>query len=346
MQSPLNNITAEVVDHGGSLGRADMFYPTAPKPWLDLSTGINAVPYPVPPIPAAAFERLPEDCMLAELADVAASCYGAPSGMQVVCAPGTQILLPMVAGLVPPGRARVLSPTYAEHRRAAALCGHSVQDASTLDQLAGADLAIVVNPNNPDGRIQNRDELLDLASRLRVTGGILVVDEAFMDVGPIEAAVDPMVEGCNIVVLRSFGKFFGLAGVRIGFAICDSALAYTLRSRLGPWVISGTALTIGITALGDRAWQDNMRTDLKMRSRRLDNLLEKAGLLIAGRTTLYRYAHHPHAQEVARMLGGLGILVRTFAFDPTKLRFGLPAESHEFFRLRDAFEYLERDLRG
>src|SRR5690606_7891628 len=150
---------------------------------------------------------------------VAASAYGAPSAKNVALAPGTQILLPRVCSLVKPGRAAILGPTYAEHARAAALAGHAVTEVRDFPALVEADLAVVVNPNNPDGRVVSRADLLALAEGLRRRGGLLVVDEAFMDVGPREQSLSADVEAGGIVVLRSFGKFFGLAGVRLGFAV-------------------------------------------------------------------------------------------------------------------------------
>ena len=329
---------SEIRDHGGSLGRAEARFPHAPRPWLDLSTGINARSYPLPPIPHSAFERLPEAADLAALAETAARAYGAASGADIACAPGTQILLPLVAGLAPAGRAGVLSPTYAEHRRAAALIGHQVDEVSTLEELSNCDLAIVVNPNNPDGRVHRRADLLALADHLKSRAGILVVDEAFMDVGPQDERLDGDVSGRNIVVLRSFGKFFGLAGVRIGFAICDSALAATLRDRLGPWAVSGPALTIGRAALADLGWQAAMRADLHAHAKRLDAILAKAGFAIDGGTNLYRYVRHPTAQDVVEALGQRGILVRSFAFDRSAVRFGIPCSDPEFERLATALE--------
>src|ERR1700730_3391735 len=173
-------------EHGGNLAAARLLFPDAPEPFIDLSTGINPYPYPVPPLRPELLTRLPEPDAVDQLAAVAAAAYGAPSAAHVVAAPGTQILLPFVAGLAPPGRAVVLGPTYAEHARAAALQGHAVSEVTDVAQFAGADLAIVVNPNNPDGRIVAKEALLACAAALRSRNGLLLVDEAFMDVGPID----------------------------------------------------------------------------------------------------------------------------------------------------------------
>src|ERR1700688_2761914 len=106
------------VAHGGDLGAARRLFPGAPEPFIDLSTGINPYPYPIPHLPPDLFTRLPAAAALDQLAAIAPQAYGAPSAAHVVAAPGTQILLPLVAALVRPGRAAVLGPTYAEHSRA------------------------------------------------------------------------------------------------------------------------------------------------------------------------------------------------------------------------------------
>jgi cobalamin biosynthetic protein CobC len=198
--------------HGGDLTAARRRFPGAPEPFVDLSAGINPFAYPVPPLSGDVFARLPEPSAVIQLAAVAAQAYGAPSAAHVAVAPGTQILLPQVARLAPPGRALVLSPTHAEHARAAALAGHCVREVTDVDRLGGSDLAVVVNPNNPDGQIIGKDALIALANELRARRGLLVVDEAFMDVAPAGQSLAEDVERGNIVVLRSFGKFFGLVG--------------------------------------------------------------------------------------------------------------------------------------
>lgn len=323
----------EVTDHGGSLGAARKLFPHAPEPWLDLSTGINPHAYPLPPLPASAFTRLPEAARVLELLDAAALAYGAPDARHVVAAPGTQILLPLVAALVPPGRAAVLSPTYAEHRRAAALAGHQVREVCEWERLAEADLAVLVNPNNPDGRVIPRAGLLHLAGQMRGRGGLLVVDEAFMDVGPRGASLAGDAAEGGFVVLRSFGKFFGLAGLRLGFALSAPETVGILRARLGPWAVSGPALEAGIAALSDHTWQEAERARLAASAARLDALLARYGLAVAGGTSLFRFLRTERAQSLFQALGREGILVRAFAADPHALRFGLPGDDLGLARL-------------
>ncbi len=325
---------AAPISHGGDLGAARKLFPGAPEPFVDLSTGINPRPYPLPPLDPAAFARLPEAAATERLAALAAGAYGAPSAAHVVAAPGVQILLPLVAALARPGRAAVLGPTYAEHARVAALVGHDVREVTAIGDLVGADLAVVVNPNNPDGWIIGRDVLLMLAEG--VAPGLLVVDEAFMDAGPMRESLVRDLVRSNIVVLRSFGKFFGLAGVRLGFAITAPDNARRLRAALGPWAVSGPALAIGAAALADAAWIDATRARLAADAQRLDALLVGAGLDIAGGTSLFRLVRTPAAPDLFAQLGRAGVFVRRFAQHPAWLRFGLPGEEPQWQRLAAA----------
>jgi cobalamin biosynthesis protein CobC len=333
----MSHIKAAPIAHGGDLDAARLLFPGAPEPFIDLSTGINPYPYPIWPLWPDAFMRLPTCAAADRLAVVAAAAYGAPTAGHVVPAPGTQILLPLIAGLVRPGRAAVLGPTYPEHVPAARLAGHEVEEVSDLAALRGADLAVVVNPNNPDGRIVPREALLDCAHGLRA-GGLLLVDEAFMDVIPAGASLAGDVGRGNIVVLRSFGKFYGLAGLRLGFALAALDIAVRLRDALGPWAVSGPALDIGAAALQDRQWAEATRAYLASAAARLDRLLAGGGLEVIGGTPLFRLVRTPAAKGLFEHLGSAGILVRRFAEHPTWLRFGLPAGTLGFQRLKTALE--------
>jgi cobalamin biosynthetic protein CobC len=325
--------SAAPITHGGDLDAARKLFPAAPEPLVDLSTGINPFSYPLPRLDPALFARLPEPGAVERLAATAAAAFAAPSAAHVVAAPGVQILLPVVAALARPGRAAVLGPTFEEHARVAALAGHSVREVAALPDLVGADLAIVVNPNNPDGRRATRDALRGLADAL--APGLLVVDEAFMDATP-QGSVAPDVTRSNLVVLRSFGKFFGLAGLRLGFALAPPALAARLSAALGPWAVSGPALAIGTAALADADWIAATGARLAAAVRRLDALLATVGLEVAGGTALFRLVRTPAAATLFERLGHAGIVVRRFADKPTWLRFGLPGEEAAWQRLAAA----------
>ena len=328
------------IEHGGNLRRAESLFPAAPRPWIDLSTGINPHAYPVPSLSPEAFCRLPEPDDLARLKQAAASVYGAASADHLAAAAGTQILLPLLiearfGTFSPEGKtAAILSPTYAEHAQMAQLAGFAVRETQEVADLFAADLAIVVNPNNPDGRLIGRDELLMLGRHLAGRGGLLVVDEAFVDVlAPGASVADSVHDG--LAVLRSFGKFYGLAGVRLGFAVASIPVAARLSARLGPWVIPGPTLAIGLAALSDTAWQQEMRQRLDREAGELDRLLATAGLAVAGGTSLFRYVRNERAERLFLHLGEAGILVRRFAERPNTLRIGLP-RPEQWKRLEEA----------
>ncbi len=313
-----------VSDHGGSLDAARALFPDAPRPWVDLSTGINPHAYPLFDLPATAFSRLPEPGRIAELARLAAGAYRAGPDVAVVAAPGTQALLPLVMRQTPAGRARVLGPTYAEHGRCARLAGHAVEEVSDVDALYDADLAVIVNPNNPDGRVVARETLLALAGHMHAKGGLLVLDEAFMDVGPAAHSLGDACGEGGVVVLRSFGKFFGLAGIRLGFALGAPDLVAGLAATLGPWAVSGPTLEIGLRALADQAWQTRMRARLGAERARLDAVLATAGIEPRGGTALYAFLRDPAAPDLFAWLGAAGIFTRRFQARPDCLRIGLP----------------------
>jgi cobalamin biosynthetic protein CobC len=323
--------------HGGNLAAADVLFPGAPRPFLDLSTGINPLAYPLPPLAPEIFCRLPEPDARAALEAVAARYYGAPSPAHVVAAPGTQSLLPLVAALISPRRATILGPTYSEHARIAAAAGHRVEEVADSGGLTGEDFSVAVNPNNPDGRLLSKATLCDVAEQACRRGGLLVVDEAFMDAVGHGDSLVPATVHPGVVVLRSFGKFFGLAGLRLGFAIASPKTAARLRAALGPWAVSGPALAVGTVALADRDWAEAMRARLADAAVRLDALLGGAGLAVSGGTPLFRLVRTARAPQLFYRLGVAGILVRHFPDQPGLLRFGLPGPEADWERLSTAF---------
>jgi cobalamin biosynthesis protein CobC len=339
-QSP--DIGLACLQHGGDLAAARRRFPGAPEPLIDLSTGINPHSYPLPQLSSEVFARLPEPAALERLAATAARAYGA-SPDQVAAAPGTQILLPPIFALVPGGRAAVLGPTYAEHVRVAKLVDHETMEATAFEDLTGADLAVIVNPNNPDGRIVSKDALLALAEEKQRHGGLLVVDEAFADVGPAGLSLGPEVGRGNLVVLRSFGKFHGLAGLRLGFALAAPEIAARLRATLGPWAVAGPAIAAGQAALADRAWAEAMRDTLADEAARLDRMLIAATLEIVGGTSLFRLARTQAAGALFDHLGRAGIMVRRFADNPAWLRFGIPGNQEAWQRLAAALDGFASD---
>ncbi|MEJ1157200.1 threonine-phosphate decarboxylase CobD [Prosthecomicrobium sp. N25] len=324
------------IHHGGNLDAARAAFPGAPEPWIDLSTGINPVPYPIPPIPPEAWTRLPGRAGLAALEETARRAYGADAATAVVAGPGTQALIQRLPELVPGRSVAVLGPTYQEHGAAWRAAGRAVSTVRDPDALAAADVAVLVNPNNPDGRLLPPAILQDLAARLAARGGLLVVDEAFMDVVRPAASLLPG-RPANALVLRSFGKAYGLAGVRLGFALGPDALVEGLRAALGPWAVPGPAIAVGRAALSDSAWLEAAVSRLARDAARLDALLGPAGFEVVGGSALYRLARSPDAPALRVRLGGAGILVRRFE-DPSLLRFGMPGDESAWTRLAAALK--------
>jgi cobalamin biosynthetic protein CobC len=325
------------IAHGGRLAEARRQFPGAPEPFLDLSTGINPIPYTVPSLPPECFTRLPEPEAVEALQSTAAAAYGVADPSMAVAAPGTQILIDLVPRLWSLRSVAVLGPTYAEHAQAWARVDCRVDQVTDFGRLGTADGAVVCNPNNPDGRRIGRRQLLALADRLASRpGGLLLVDEAFADLEDDDLSVADALPHPALVVLRSFGKTYGLAGLRLGFALASLARAAAIRAALGPWAVSGPAVAVGREALADRAWLMQARARLAGAASTLDGELAAGGLRVLGGTSLFRLAEANDAGEMFTKLGRAGIFVRRFAEQPTWLRFGQPADSHAWQRLRAA----------
>ena len=321
--------------HGGALDVARRLCPQAPKPWIDLSTGINPHAYPLPELARDVWTRLPDSEALAGLEEAAARRYGA-NRAAVVAGPGSQALIQTLARIAPRGAVAAHGPTYRGHAEAFDAVGVRLLEAASLEALAEVRIAIAVNPNNPDGRLASRIDLLDLHERLSRRDGWLIVDEAFADIDGHAESLAPVLPLNGAVVLRSFGKTYGLAGLRLGFAIASADIAETLRSALGPWPVSGPAIAIGGTALADPDWTAAMSARLGAEAARLDALLEKTGWRIVGGTRLFRLAAKSDAEAAFRRLLAAGILTRPFAGAPDRLRFGIPAEEAHWDRLAAA----------
>jgi cobalamin biosynthesis protein CobC len=324
--------------HGGGLSAARLLFPQAPEPWIDLSTGINPQAFPCAGLSEEAFTRLPEAEVIHGLESAAAKSFGLGAGADLVAAPGTQSLIQWLPRLWPVAKVGILGFTYAEHENVWAASGAQVTTISDLDQLAEADAAVIVNPNNPDGRLVSLRDLLALARKMAARDKILIVDEAFIDLLPHGKSLAPHLPLPGVVVLRSFGKTFGLAGLRLGFALCEVSVAKKLRAALGPWSVSGAAVEIGVKAYGDEEWLAQNAAWLARNGARLDALLREAGFETLGGAPLFRLARHPEAGRIFARLCAGGILTRPFAAKPDWLRFGIPRDEADFARLSDVLE--------
>ena len=329
-------MTAPRIVHGGGIAAAAARFGGRPEDWLDLSTGINPTPVALPEIDVAAWHRLPDRQRQDEARAAAISYYGTPNALPLPV-PGTQSVIQLLPRLVPAGRrAAVLCPTYGEYARVLDNAGIAVDRVDNLDAITDAHgLVVVVNPNNPTGRLFDREMLLALHARVSAKGGLLIVDEAFGDMRP-EACIAPLAGDAmpGLLVFRSFGKFFGLAGLRLGFVIGESAVLDRIEDGLGPWAVSGPALTIAtkLMASDTRAIHDAIAA----RKTALDTALAEGGLPIIGGTGLFSLVEHPDAAAIHRRLCRHHILVRPFDYNPHWLRFGLAPDSAGDKRLAEA----------
>jgi cobalamin biosynthesis protein CobC len=318
-------------DHGGDLGAAIRRHGGAERDWIDLSTGINRRPWPVPPLPPGLFRALPRAEDVEAAVAAARAFYGVAADAACLPVAGAQGAIQLLPRLGQPGRAAILGPTYNEHAAAfRAACWETVE-ATSLEALRRADVAIVVNPNNPDGRRHAPEALLDLAATVRQ----LVVDESFGDVAP-SLSLCPRLGNGSLIVLRSFGKFFGLAGLRLGFAIGSVEDVARLEELAGPWAASGPALAIGASALADRAWSEATRGRLRQEAKRLDALASAAGWRLVGGTDLFRTYDTGDALAARETLARARIWSRAFPWSDGWLRLGLPGAEEEWRQLTAA----------
>lgn len=321
-----------MLEHGGRLRRAAHEYGIALEHWLDLSTGISPFGWPVPDIPASAWRRLPEEDD--GLIEAACAYYEAPSILPVA---GSQAAIQALPALRPPSRVGVMAPGYAEHAHAWQRAGHQVTSQvadALLADLSAWDVLVLIHPNNPGGERFDPDALLHAHAELAKRGGWLVVDEAFMDVTP-EHSLCRFADREGLIVLRSVGKFFGLAGARAGFVCASPDLLHALREQLGPWTLSGPSRHVLQQALADRAWQAQARTRLLQTSARLAALLSAHGWQPTAGCGLFQWCRREDALHAHRALAQRGILTRLFE-TPASLRFGLPPDDAAFARLDQA----------
>ncbi|TDT44417.1 L-threonine O-3-phosphate decarboxylase [Halospina denitrificans] len=325
------------VQHGGRLNEAAREWGIPLEEWLDLSTGINPRPWPVPAIPTKVWQRLPEDDD--GLAATARQWAGAPEKAGCLPVAGTQAAIQALPRLRTPGRIGVPSPAYAEHAEWWRAAGHEVipfADLPSDEDLTGLDSLVWINPNNPTGEQVTRARLMECHERLAEQGGWLVVDEAFMDAEP-EQTLAPETGRPGLVVYRSLGKFFGLAGLRAGLVFGPATLCDQLGAMLGPWSVSHPARYVMQQAFTDSDWQIATATRLNADTERLFRTLSKAGLTPKGSTPLFVYCPHNNPQSVADALAKQAVLVRVFD-GPPALRFGLPGTEAEWQHLERALD--------
>lgn len=333
------------MQHGGDLSLAIDRFGGQQDDWLDLSTGINPHAYPLPArISSKTWQQLPGQNALDLLLGAARKAYGCPESLDIVAGPGTQLLISLLPQLLPEGDVAIAAPTYGSHSAVWTREGRTPVAFSNVYALPdNASIVLLVNPNNPDGRLVDVKSLLAIAETLTRRGGYLVVDEAFADIMP-GASLLPHISNENVVILRSFGKFFGLAGLRLGFLAGPPVLTQKISARLESWAVSGPALEIGRSALCDTNWQENMVRQLADEMADLTIALSEQGLGVFGGTPLYALAAVRKATAMHEALARRRIWTRIFDYAPTWLRIGLPGSKDQLDRLSNALAEAQKEL--
>ena len=328
-----------MLEHGGKLNHYIKKYGIASEYWLDLSTGINPNGWPVPPLPEQVWTRLPEHDD--DLLSAAANYYGNES---LIALPGSQAAIQFLPQLREPCRVKVIHPCYAEHAYSWQKAGHDVEAIhhDEIDSLlAETDVLIIINPTNPSGRQYKKEQLLSWHQQLQQHNGWLVVDEAFIDTSPDKSLCRlPAMPG--LLILRSVGKFFGLAGCRVGFLIAEQSVLDQMKEHLGPWPIATASRYITIHAFKDTDWQQHCRQQLQFQSARLAELLTRYGLSPTAGTDLFQWVKISAAKDIHEKLAKNAILTRLFE-SPASLRFGLPANEQQWQQLEKALQSLRVD---
>ena len=321
-----------MLEHGGRLRLAAQHHTTPLADWIDLSTGINPDVYPLAPIDPHYWQRLPEDDDGLEAA--AATYYG---NERLLVLPGSQAAIQGLPALFQQVTVACLSPLYEEHAQGWERAGHRLRRLPTLPRAlaAGSPNVLLCNPNNPTATELPRSDLLEAAEKLRQRGGWLIVDEAFVDAEPENSvvALAGSEELPNLIVLRSLGKFFGLAGARVGFVFATAEKLDRLREMLGPWPVSHPSRFVARCALEDLSWQAATRKRLVSASQRLAALLAPHGEVT--RTALFCTLKTPLTALLCEHFARRAILTRRFDAHGL-LRVGLPGHEAQWQRLAAA----------
>ena len=294
-------------DHGGGIDAAIAQYGGTRNTWVDLSTGINPVPYPLPDFAKFHWTQLPDQAAFDAFEIVARKFWNIPENAAIIPASGASAIIAMLPSILEGSSAVIPEPTYNEHR--AAYLAHGWQISKT------GDVKTIVHPNNPDGHLYAQEDL---------TAQTCVIDESFCDICP-EFSMASHATDRGHIVIKSFGKFWGLAGMRLGAAIVPERMASTIRERIGPWAVSGPALHTGTLALQDNQWINETRKRLKADAKKLDDIMFEKGVKSIGGTSLFRLYHVQSARACYERFAENQILTRVFPYSEHFLRLGIPA---------------------
>ena len=326
--------TAAPIAHGGALSEAIAKFGGTASEWLDLSTGISPFSLPLPEISAESWRRLPEQSEVRRVCELAMRHYG--GSVVPVAVPGTQAAIQLLPFLTPnASEVAIVSPTYGEYEQAFRRMDMEIDPIDALDgaTVTRASVAVLANPNNPDGRETPRDDIFGFVRSQRHR--LVIIDEAFADMRQDLSMVGAAGMEPNLVVMRSFGKFFGLAGLRLGFVFAEPALAKVLSDRLGPWAVSGPALAIAAHAFSRLDLINELRNKLDKAHAMTRSALKMASVPIVGETALFFYCEVGDGAAVRDLLASHKLLVRAFDHSPTRIRIGLVPDELSAVRLRE-----------
>lgn len=321
------------IQHGGNLLQAIEEFGGNQEDWLDLSTGISPYTIDLPEFHQDVWRRLPDPKYVKLLEGKAKEFYQTKSNCLAV--PGSQFAIQHLSKVVD-GEIGILEPTYGEYAASFVRNGKSYTSLENISDIGNASSVILANPNNPDGRIYTSQELLKLAVQLSERNGYLVVDEAFMAIDDPNSLLNEVDATTNVVILRSIGKFFGLAGIRLGFVFSSEKFRAKLAAYLGPWAVTGPALAIADHIFANRFIANELKQKISVRHQQMGEILEQSGLQIVGKNDLFFLIRHPKANALHISLKQQKVLTRIFDYNSDWIRIGLTANSNEDERLLKA----------
>ncbi len=317
-------------EHGGNLEEAISQFGGAMDDWLDISTGINRQPYPADVKLVSELNALPRRSKIQSLCDAALNSCDANAPVTVIS--GVQSVIQILPRLFPKSKVAHIWPSYNEYPKNFSRLGWEVDTFSNFNETNGADITIVVNPNNPTGEVWTPDEILDLAKSVK----FLIIDESFIECSEVSSIASYLHAQSNILLLRSFGKFYGLAGLRLGFAIGNETIINAIQNELGPWPVSGLACAVGKQALLDKAWKKKTYARLSAEKTIMDALADKQNWSLVGGTGLFRLYEVPNASDVQNLLAQSQIWSRIFSYSDSWIRLGIPGSKKEWAKLSEA----------
>lgn len=322
----------EPIQHGGNLLQAIEEFGGKQGEWLDLSTGISPFTIKFAAFSEDVWRRLPDPKYVEQLEGRAKVFY--QTNFECLAVPGSQFAIQHLSKILD-GNVGIVEPTYGEYAASFIRSERRYIPLAGIDDIGDVTSVILANPNNPDGRVYTSKDLLELAARLSKCGGYLVVDEAFMAIDDHNSLLSASDVASNIIILRSIGKFYGLAGIRLGFVFSSTEVRQKLAGYLGPWAVSGPALAIADYIFIHPDITVELKEKTSVRHQQMAEMLGQLRLTIAGKNELFFLLQHPSVMDLHVHLKKQRILTRIFDYNSSWMRIGLTANDGEDKRLSD-----------